>query len=206
MISPLLPRGAASAEAFGDEDGALFPAEAALVARAVEKRRREFVTGRVCARRALTALGVAPLLPILKGSRGEPLWPHGVVGSITHCAGYRAAAVARASDVASIGIDAEPNEPLPDGVLSMVATPGEVAAVPELRAVDGPHLLFCAKEAVYKAWYPLMQQWLGFEDAVITVDAAGTFAVELLVPGPPFSGRWVAAHGLVAAVVVARSG
>ena len=201
MISSILPAGVEWAEVFGDEDGALYPEESALVERAVERRRREFVTGRVCARRALSRLGVAAG-PILKGTRNEPLWPDGVVGSITHCLGYRAAAVAFARDVVSIGIDAEPNEPLPDGVESMVATPDEMAAMPVLDGVDGAHLVFCAKEAVYKAWYPQTHRWLGFEDAVVTIDPAGAFSVSLLVPGPSLTGQWLAAGGLLAAVAV----
>ena len=99
MISEILPAGVECAEAFGDPpEAALFPAEEALLARAVQKRRREFATGRHCARSALGALGVGPA-PILPGQAGAPQWPSGIVGSITHCAGYRAAAVARASEV-----------------------------------------------------------------------------------------------------------
>ncbi|MFL5884840.1 MAG: 4'-phosphopantetheinyl transferase, partial [Thermoleophilaceae bacterium] len=83
----------------------LFPEEEALVARAVAKRRNEFVTGRALARRALSTLGVAPVA-IGRGARGQPLWPGGIVGSITHCRGYRACAVARFDEIASVGIDA----------------------------------------------------------------------------------------------------
>ena len=125
MIGEILPEVVASAEAFGDPPGAvLFPAEEALIARAVQKRRSEFATGRRCARDALGALGLAPA-PILPGQGGAPQWPSGVVGSITHCAGYRAAAVARASEVITIGLDAEPAQPLPGEVLGLVALPDE---------------------------------------------------------------------------------
>jgi 4'-phosphopantetheinyl transferase EntD len=213
VIDKILPAGVASAEAFGDPpDVALFPAEEELIARAVGKRRREFTTGRGCARTALAALGVAPV-PILRGERGAPLWPAGYVGSITHCAGYRAAAVARARDVLSIGLDAEPDEVLPDGVLGHVSLPGERERLRELAgAAPGPcwdRLLFSAKESVYKAWFPVAGRWLGFEDADITFDPlAGTFEARLLVPAPAavgllpagqagFSGRWLAGDGLV---------
>ena len=97
-----------------------------LVARAVDRRRAEFTTVRTCARIALGRLGLPPA-PLLTGSKREPLWPAGVVGSITHCDGYRAAAVARASEVAAIGIDAEPHDPLPDGILDRVTLPAERA-------------------------------------------------------------------------------
>src|SRR6185369_16867773 len=121
----ILPPEVAAAEAYEDRlDDVLFPEEEAVVSQAVERRRREFVTGRACARRALAALGVPPA-PLLPGPRREPLWPAGVVGSITHCEGYRACAVARDTAIASIGIDAEPNAPLPDGVLRLVSLPEE---------------------------------------------------------------------------------
>ena len=210
MIEKLLPAGAASAEAFGDPPGlVLFPEEEALVARAVDKRRREFATARACARTALAALGVAPT-PVLSGERGAPQWPPGIVGSITHCAGYRAAAAARACDVLTIGLDAEPDEVLPGGVLEVVSLPGERKRLRDLEAAAPgtcwDRLLFCAKEATYKAWFPLARCWLGFEDADITINATdGTFESRLLVPAPTvggsplagFTGRWLVGDGLL---------
>ncbi|OAA29229.1 phosphopantetheinyl transferase component of siderophore synthetase [Frankia sp. EI5c] len=195
----------------GEPDARLFPAEAAVLTRAVDKRRREFTTGRICAHRALEALGV-PAIPILPGEHREPRWPAGVVGSITHTAGYRAAAVARvtAGRPVSVGIDAEPNEATPGGVLREISLPEERELLTELaRAhpeVSWDRLLFSAKESVYKAWFPLARRWLGFDDArlTLTVDedttgataghgvtghgaalvARGAFQARLLVPGP----------------------
>src|SRR4051812_9450636 len=92
----------------------LFPSEREALGSAVEKRRREFTTGRACARQALSRLGT-PVVALPSGPHGEPLWPAGTVGSITHCRGYRACAVARSEAVTALGIDAEPNEPLPPG-------------------------------------------------------------------------------------------
>ncbi|HEY6480768.1 MAG TPA: 4'-phosphopantetheinyl transferase, partial [Streptosporangiaceae bacterium] len=113
MIEEILPPSVAAAEEFGDRpDAVLFPEEEAVIGRAIEKRRREFTTARACARAALARLGQPPVA-ILPGERGAPGWPPGIVGSITHCAGYRAAAVARVSQVLAIGLDAEPDLPLP---------------------------------------------------------------------------------------------
>ena len=109
----------------------------------MEKRRREFVTARRCAREALASLGQAPG-PIGVGPSREPQWPAGLVGSITHTRGFRAAAVAPQSVVASIGIDAEQNEPLPDGVEKFVSVEGELEMLAALtvcspgRAVGAP--------------------------------------------------------------------
>jgi 4'-phosphopantetheinyl transferase EntD len=97
VIEGILPAVVVAEEAFVDPDGvALFPEEELVVAGAVVKRRTEFATARHCARAALSRLGVAPT-PILPGERGAPQWPAGIVGSMTHCAGYRAAALAHRS-------------------------------------------------------------------------------------------------------------
>lgn len=213
MIGLLLPPEVRSAEAFDDLAPApLFAAEEAVLTRAVESRRREFATARACARRALGELGLAPSA-IPRGERGAPVWPDGVVGSITHCAGYRAAAVAPTGRVATIGIDAEPNLPLPEGVPRMVASTEERDHAADLarhdQAVCWDRLLFCAKEAVYKAWFPLTGRWLDFLEARVRIGVGGTFDARLLVPGPTvdgsavdgFSGRWSASGGILLAVI-----
>src|SRR5215831_5118350 len=129
LIAGLLPPTVAVAESAGGPPAAgpaLFPAEAAAVRTAGPRRRAEFTAGRLCARAALARLGV-PAAPILPGPAGEPRWPEGVTGSITHCAGYRACAVARTTDVAAIGIDAEPDAALPAGLIERIATGPERA-------------------------------------------------------------------------------
>lgn len=219
MIEKILPAPVSSAEAFADApDAELIGAEAAIVAKAVDKRRREFATGRKCARDALGKLGVSPV-PILTGERGAPLWPAGIVGSITHCDGYRAAVVARASDLAAIGVDAEPNEPLPEGVLDPISLPAERDQLTSLSAtapdIRWDRLLFCAKETVYKAWFPLARRWLGFEEAEVRIDASdGSFAARLLVPAPAvsgvpltgFTGRWLVSDGLIVTAITVAAG
>jgi 4'-phosphopantetheinyl transferase EntD len=214
VIERILPPQVSVAEAFEDPPddvllAELFPEEEAVIRQAVDRRRREFATGRSLARRALGALG-APPAPLLPGPRREPLWPAGIVGSITHCQGYRACAVARDAAVRWIGIDAEPNAPLPDGVLRLVALPEERDWLERLGPADGAcwdRLLFCAKESVFKAWYPLTRRELGFTEAVIDVDPdGGTFVARLLVDGgalpdggrlTDFAGRWLAGEGLL---------
>lgn len=214
MIESILPNGVVSAELFADPPGLTpHPLEAPLVAKAVDKRKREFTSARHCARVAMEKLGVEPA-PIMRGKSGAPQWPKGVVGSLTHCDGYRGAVLAYSMQVRSVGIDAEPHGPLPDGVLGAVSLEAErewLATVGR-QDVHWDRVLFCAKEATYKAWEPLTGRWLGFEDAHITFertgsgdDISGTFHSELLVPGdtvsgPPlraFDGRWMVAGGLV---------
>jgi 4'-phosphopantetheinyl transferase EntD len=172
---------------------------------AVGARRREFETGRACARRALAQLGLRESA-VGSGPRGEPLWPAAVVGSITHCATYRACAVALARDVRAVGIDAEPHAPLPDGVLAAIASAGEQRALAAHGAgVCWDRVLFSAKESVFKAWYPLTGQALAFEQAEVRIDPLrGTFTARLPVGGPvrELRGRWRAGQDIVATAVV----
>jgi 4'-phosphopantetheinyl transferase EntD len=213
VIGEILPPAVATEEAFGDDpEGGLFPGEEEAVARAVDKRRREFSTGRACARAALAQLGL-PAVAILRGERGAPQWPAGVVGSITHCAGYRACAVAHRRDVLTIGLDAEPHGPLPPGVLGAVASPAEQARLAELAAsAPGVHwdrLLFSAKESVYKAWFPLTARWLGFSDAAVDFDpGTGRFTARILLDDKPldgFEGRWLVENGLLATAIAVEA-
>lgn len=200
-----------SAELYDDPPGLTpLPDEEPLIAKSVPKRRNEFITARHCARLALAQLGQPPV-PILKGEKGEPRWPDGIVGSLTHTAGFRGAVVAHSADVRSVGIDAEPHDVLPDRVLESVSLPVErtqLAGLPEDLHWD--RILFCAKEATYKVWFPLTRRWLGFEDAHITFDLDGGFVSRILIDptalsGPPLTtlrGRWSVRNGLVLTGIV----
>jgi 4'-phosphopantetheinyl transferase EntD len=219
VLDEIVPPQAVAVEAFDDPpDAQLHPEEAALLQRAVASRRLEFGTARWCARQALAKLGIPPAA-IMPGPRGAPTWPAGVTGSMTHCAGYRAAALAHTRDIAAIGIDAEPHGPLPDGVRDVIASQdelaelaGHMAAAPE---TPWDRLLFSAKESTYKAWFPLTQRWLGFKDASVSISPAdGTFTVRLLVQGPvlagrhltEFSGRWLSRDGLIITAIAIPAG
>lgn len=221
LVSSVLPDYASQdleyAELYSDPPGLTpLPEEELLIAKSVAKRRNEFITARYCARIALGRLRVPPV-SILKGDKGEPCWPDGVVGSLTHCSGYRGAVVGRSAAVRSVGIDAEPHEMLPNGVLDVISLPEERSEMrrklPSVLYWD--RILFCAKEATYKAWFPLTKRWLGFEDAHITFDvdnlgSSGGFVSRILVDGsalsgPPLTvltGRWSVDRGLVLTAIV----
>jgi 4'-phosphopantetheinyl transferase EntD len=215
MIERLVPA-SACAEMFSDApESTMFSIEASAVADAVAERRREFGTVRYCAREALRQIGVPPV-PILPDEDRAPRWPTGVVGSMTHCAGYRAAVVARSGELCAIGIDAEPHAAVPGDALDLVLRDEERArlatfadAYPDLH---WDRILFCAKEAVYKAWFPLTRRWLDFADVSATVHPDGSFRARLRVPGPRvagveldgFSGRWMVGRGLVLAATSVR--
>jgi 4'-phosphopantetheinyl transferase EntD len=216
LLSDVLPETVSAAELYTDPpDLAPLPEEEPLIAKSVAKRRNEFITVRFCARLALEGIGVPPV-PILKGDKGEPCWPDGVVGSLTHTEGFRGAAVGRRGAVRSVGIDAEPHGVLPDGVLDAISLPAERSEISALPAgLHWDRILFCAKEATYKAWYPVTKRWLGFEDAHIafSLDDSGTsgrFESRILIDpaalsGPPLTslrGRWSVRDGLALTAIV----
>jgi 4'-phosphopantetheinyl transferase EntD len=193
-------------------DAVLYPEERAAVAKAIERRRREFAAGRACARAALGKLG-APAAAIPVGPDRAPIWPDGFVGSITHCDGFCCAVAARASEIASVGVDAEDAGPMTPGAARLVLQPGELARAS--AAADPPgsswaKLAFSAKEAVYKCWFPLTGTPLTFQDLWIDFAESGEFDVRIATPlslGAAglhrFEGRWMIAGGRVYAGVTA---
>ncbi|MCI4046636.1 4'-phosphopantetheinyl transferase superfamily protein [Streptomyces sp. TRM75563] len=209
MLEHILPPTVRTAHSLGDRAGAeamLFPEEWPAIAAAVPSRRAEYATVRACARDALTQLGQPPVA-LVPGEHREPRWPAGIVGSMTHCTGYRGVAVAHDHRIAALGIDAEPNIPLPGGLLDVLAGRAEadlLAALPP-SGTAWDRLLFSAKESVYKTWFPLTGRWLGFEDVIVRISPVGTFEAHLLVEGPTldgevldsFDGTWLHRDGLL---------
>jgi 4'-phosphopantetheinyl transferase EntD len=191
MINDIVPVGVAAVEATDDlPEATLLAEEEAVLGSVSQTRRREFTIARSCARVALVKLGISPA-PILRGPSREPLWPRGVVGSITHCAGYCAAAVAREASLVTIGIDAEVHDRLPPGVLELVALDEERQWLHSwpTTGICWDRVLFSAKESIFKAWFPLTGKWLGFEDALVTIEPRhGRFGARLLVERPSIGG------------------
>ena len=213
LVRGLLPDDVAWAcSEIGDATGELFPEDAAFVARAVPKRQREFARGRVCARQALEALGV-PAQSVLVGSSREPLWPHGVVGSITHDNEFCVAVAALGERYAGLGIDVEPDAPLDDKVAARIWSPAEAESATRggvVEVASACRLVFCAKEAVYKCQFPVTQSFVGFHDVTVEL-GEGTFeatfekAFGTLVRGTRLTGSWRRTAGeIVAAVALPR--
>jgi 4'-phosphopantetheinyl transferase EntD len=161
--------------------GALRQGERIYVERAVSKRQREFARGRWCARRALEQLGVPPAtIPV--GAQRQPVWPDGVVGSITHCDGFVAAAVCTSQTLFALGIDVEPRKALPVDVRSIVLTANELGR----PGPDGAHgeewdtVAFCAKEAIHKCINPSTGVTLDFLDVEVDLLPTGEFRASLV--------------------------
>jgi 4'-phosphopantetheinyl transferase EntD len=166
----------------------LFPEEATSIAHAVDSRRRQFTAGRLLARRAWQELGVAPSA-LLSDEQRVPVWPAGIVGSITHTQGWCGAVVARAAEVGSVGADVEAASALDPGLWQRVCRPEE-------RDFLGRHdqgfagllakAVFSAKESIYKALYPSVRVFLDFQAMHIELapGALGswTWHAELQVP------------------------
>lgn len=144
--------------------------EEAFIARAVDQRQREFRTGRALARSALSAMGIDQCA-MPPGQGRAPQWPAGVVGSISHCRGLCAAAVAPASNYRAIGLDLEVNTPLAPDLVSMVYSASERlerGTAGSLHPLD--LMTFSAKESVFKCLYPLVGDYFDFQDVTLTVD------------------------------------
>ena len=185
MLESLFPPGVATAHASGDASADALPdVERQAVQGAIEKRRREFALGRTCARRALERLGV-PAVAIPVAASRAPVWPGDVVGAITHCQDFAAAAVGRRSDFAGLGLDAEPAlPPLDARLIRLICTPAEAAGLsrhPPFKGTDWARLVFSAKEAVYKAVAPGSGVFLGFHDVEVDFDVErATFRARLV--------------------------
>lgn len=180
--------------------------EAVAVARAVPQRQAEFAAGRWCARQALQALGVAPQ-PVPAGADRAPVWPAGVVGTISHDGGWCVAGVARCPPWRGLGIDVERVERFGVGLETTVCTPFEVqrhlqpCAASERR--DALARIFSFKEAAFKALYTSAQQWIDFQDAELLELPAGDCGPTLLRLLRPVA-AWPAGQPLAGAVALAQ--
>ena len=193
--------------------GALLPAEAALVANAVDQRRREFTAGRVLARRAFDGLGMRQV-ELVADRDGVPAWPPGFIGCITHASGRVAVAAAPLAAVQGLGIDMEAvarfHRGLEDHLLSASEIRLHLAATADAERQARTAVLFCAKEAWFKCQFPLTRRRIGFLDAEIESDwETGRFTVLPRGAGRDDAGvtGWSAVHGGIArAVVVLEAG
>lgn len=207
LLAAVVPPGVVVAQSFDlDEAPSPYAVERACVAAGVERRRREFYTARRLGREVLDRAGAVAPGPIAQGTSGEPCWPVGFTGSLTHCDGFVGAVAAPTAVCRSIGIDAEPDDALPPGVLRTIAYGSEAASVRTLGEhypqVSFDRLLFCIKEATYKVWFPLERSWLGFEDVEVEIDGHGRFVTHLHKRARRsgirrIHGTWVAGAGLL---------
>jgi 4'-phosphopantetheinyl transferase EntD len=192
----------------------LLAEERAVIAAAVPKRALEFAAGRWCAREALRRQGIGAV-PLLPDENRAPLWPGGIVGSITHTDGFCAAAVGRRDSFAGIGIDAELEGRVDRALWPDLFTRGEIEELerrPEPRRASLATVMFSAKESFYKAQYSIGRGWLDFTAAEVKVEA-DQWHLRLLNPGDrlsclrqPASGKFVIIdRRVLTAIAIRRS-
>ena len=161
---------AACREITAGDELALTPAELRPMDRSIVTVRRASGAARIVAKTLLAKLGASPGFELPRSASRAPQWPPGYVGSLTHDDEYAAAAVAPAHALRGVGIDIEPALPLPENLLDMIATHSE------RKHINGDlvlaRLLFCIKEAVYKATHPIDGVFLRHHDVEASLDSS----------------------------------
>jgi len=175
--------------------------ERSLLVRATPKRRYEFAAGRACAAASLDALGLHGHRVAI-GDRRMPLWPSGVVGSISHDASLACAVVGQSRTWIGLGIDVETPNRLVASSATIICRDDELDVLERYPVdIDRLGLVFSAKESVFKCYYPIERSFLDFQDVVLdwTMDATnrGQFVVRFMDPvrtwryATPICGRWL---------------
>jgi enterobactin synthetase component D / holo-[acyl-carrier protein] synthase len=193
-LGRLFPAGVVAAELESEAPRTvLTEVELSSISHCATKRIDDFTRGRACAHRGLSELGIKQF-SVLAGEKREPLWPPGIVGSITHTTGFAAAVVARSSEVAALGIDCEVIASVDTELWERICTPTErarLAQLPQAQAQRQAALIFAAKEAFYKCQFPVSREWVGFEDVTIEISPEGFRIVPQV--RLPVADTWVAA-------------
>jgi 4'-phosphopantetheinyl transferase EntD len=165
-------------------NASLHPEEQCFVRYAVPKRRRDFTAGRACAREALQRFGIEDF-PVRVGRAHEPLWPSGIVGSVSHCSGYCGVAVSRLEATLALGLDVDLAEPLTPRLRRIVCSKTELEWIdrhPRPSNSDWAKIIFSAKESVYKCYFSLTGRRLNFQQVEIRlVPAQRQFVADLLM-------------------------
>jgi len=160
----------------------ILPKEEVCIKEAVQKRRLEFIAGRVCARTLLSRCGWSDY-PIVSGKDRTPVWPSNIVGSISHTDGFCGVALALKADFSSIGLDIESIGKMKQDMWKYIATLPElnwIKSLPMYKQQKYTTLIFSAKECFYKCQYMMTKRWFDFHDVVIDISPENQeFTVQL---------------------------
>jgi 4'-phosphopantetheinyl transferase EntD len=171
-LKVIVPKGFVLVEQHASGDPkSIYPEELALVSNAIEKRQIEFASGRSCAKKALSILGISDF-PLLATPNRAPIWPTGIVGSITHTEGYCAAVAGSSSDCAAVGIDAEVVGRIDKEFWALLFTEEEQRLINDTSPRNQDVLttvIFGAKESFFKCQFPITGKWLDFLDVTVTI-------------------------------------
>ena len=164
-------------ETWFNKAGIVLPAN---LAKAVPKRRAEFLAGRYCAHKSLEQISADSVRSVNVNSDRSPDWPDGIVGSITHSGQFAAAVVARSSRYRGIGIDTENvvDAQTAERLKSLIMSDAEMNQLKRLSHTRSFAeiftLVFSAKESIYKCLRPLVKSFFGFHSAcVVGIEECG---------------------------------
>jgi len=159
------------------------PEEEKIIAHAAATRKKEFRSGRYCARKALEKLGITNT-PILFESNRAPIWPDGFSGSISHTKELCIGIACKKEHSPSLGVDIENLGRVKEKLWKAILRNNEqdyLLSLPKAEREDIASLIFSIKECFYKYQYPLTQKWLGFLDAEVEISLdKNTFHIKLL--------------------------
>ncbi|MDD5067347.1 MAG: 4'-phosphopantetheinyl transferase superfamily protein [bacterium] len=159
----------------------LIAGEIRQIEESLSKHKEDFATGRWCARKLLKKIGVRSS-SILKGGEGEPIWPEGVVGSISHTRGAWCASLASREHYLSLGIDIEPlaRDVSRSAVRYFTTIEEREWLKKKKERALYEKLVFCAKESIFKLLYPLLRSRFYFQSVTVFPPSRGTHFTALL--------------------------
>lgn len=197
--------------AIGDPAAISTVAEISALGRVVHKRKAEFVAGRHAARGALRGIGL-PEADILIGNHRQPLPPHEAVLTISHDERLALAVAAPAEKWWGLGVDIADADDLAENLIATICKESDLSNLQHGESIaERAKLVFCLKEALFKAIFPQVGDWMDFSQSALSLDHAsgcyqarifGTNGAELSLQGQwhgRFSrvgDRWIAAAGL----------
>ncbi|MEZ5706275.1 MAG: 4'-phosphopantetheinyl transferase superfamily protein [Burkholderiaceae bacterium] len=189
----------------------LWPTERAAVGQAVPRRQKEFASGRIAARQALSQIGCLPEAIPCAPDR-SPIWPAGATGSIAHNGRVCVAIATHQNRHQFMGLDLEDESAMDPALWDTICTPGELSSLSSLPPHERPSRvtrIFCAKEAFYKWQYPQTRRLLDFQDVAIELapdasrfHARGTSQSIHPLPRCQQGGRFLSTQGLLLAWLI----
>ncbi len=152
---------------------------------AVKKRQIEFLCGRLCAKLCMENLGYSQPQAIPIGEDRAPAWPQGLIGSISHTDRLATAVVGQAKNMECLGIDVE--RIIAEATAQMIKhiccdedELEEVAESQKMTREEALTLIFSSKESLYKAVYPKLQRFWGFQAARVRAVEDGRLEIMLV--------------------------
>ncbi len=154
-----------------DAQGQIFPEEYLIVKNSIQKRKKEFIAGRTLAKLALESYGIENY-PLLSGKNREPLWPDGIIGSISHTNTFACTVVTKNTTFSSVGIDIETLEHIHKNELELILTKFELDWISTIRSElqNIIHkIIFSVKESFYKCAFPIINRYIDFKQVDVIV-------------------------------------